>query len=487
MRRHQVAGIPAALLLFALTACTGTSGSESGTAQDMGAAAPPPPDETYGANEPVSPADDPQSTFAVDVDTASYDYARRSLEDGVLPPADQIRPEEFVNYFDQGYAEPEGNGFAVSVDGTELPDWYDAGDATHVMRVGLQTQSASDEGRADVNLTFVIDVSGSMEGDRIALVRDSLDLLVSQLRPTDSVAIVTYESESEVLLGMTDVGDGETLRAAIDDLYARGSTNMEAGLRDGYEIAGEVFDPEKDNRVILLSDGEANVGITEHDAMLEALGEEIAEGITLLTVGVGDSYNQELLEQLADNGDGWAVYFATETEAERVFSERLTSTLGVAARDAKIQVTFDPEYVVEYRLIGFENRAIEDEEFEDDTVDGGEVGPGHSVTALYALTLPMRDVAGDAAVVDVRWEDPETEEIGTASVALNTGADLNADADAHLSVDLVAAAFAEVLRGSAGFDCESLLPAARELAETSEDPDVEELAELIEMASALGA
>jgi Ca-activated chloride channel homolog len=484
MRRHQVAGIPAALLLFALTACTATNGGESGTAQDMGAAEPPPPDETYGANEPVSPADDPESTFAVDVDTASYDYARRSLEDGVLPPADQIRPEEFVNYFEQGYAEPAGTGFAVSVDGTELPDWYDAGDATHVMRVGLQTQSASDEERADVNLTFVIDVSGSMEGDRIALVRDSLDLLVSQLRPTDSVAIVTYESDSEVLLGMTDVGDGEELRASIDDLYARGSTNMEAGLEDGYALAGEVFDPEKDNRVILLSDGEANVGITEHDAMLEALGEEIAEGITLLTVGVGDSYNQELLEQLADNGDGWAVYFATETEAERVFSERLTSTLGVAARDAKIQVTFDDATVAEYRLIGFENRAIADEDFEDDEADGGEVGPGHSVTALYALTLTGD--AGDVGTVGVRWQDPDGEHTGSAEASLPVSG-LNADPDSHLSVDLVAAAFAEVLRGSAGFDCESLLPAARALAETSEDPDVEELAELIAMASELGA
>jgi len=485
MRRHQVAGIPAALLLIALAACTGPN-TESGATQDMaeGEPAPAPADETYGANEPVSPADDPESTFAVDVDTASYDYARRSLQDGALPPADQIRPEEFVNYFGQGYSEPAGNGFAVSVDSAELPEWYDAGDATHVMRVGLQTRSVSDTERADVNLTFVIDVSGSMEGDRIELVRDSLDLLVSRLRPTDSVAIVTYESDSEVLLGMTDVGDGEELRAAIGELYPRGSTNMQAGLEDGYELAGEVFDPDKDIRVILLSDGEANVGLTEHDAMLDELGEDIAEGITLLTVGVGDSYNQELLEQLADNGDGWAAYFATETEAERVFSERLTSTIGVAARDAKIQVTFDDSTVAEYRLIGFENRAIADDEFEDDSVDGGEVGPGHSVTALYALTLTGD--AGDVATVGVRWQDPTEEHTGTAEAVLPTAV-LSEAPDSHLSVDLVAAAFAEILRGSSEFDCEDILPAARELAETSEDPDVKELADLIAIASDLGA
>jgi Ca-activated chloride channel family protein len=488
MRRLQKAAIPAALLLLALAACTESGSTEnlsdSSAAQDSGEASPAAPDETYGFNEPVSPAEDPESTFAVDVDTASYDYARRSLQDGNLPPADQIRPEEFVNYFDQGYAEPDGNGFAVSVDSAALPEWYEAGDATHLMRVGLQTRSEPEAERADVNLTFVIDVSGSMEGDRIALVRDSLHLLVDRLRPTDAVGIVTYEDDAEVLQGIEEVGDGDDLHDAVDDLTARGSTNMEAGLEDGYEMAAEAFDPDRDNRVILLSDGEANVGITEHDEMLEEIGDEIAEGVTLLTVGVGDSYNQEILEQLADNGDGWAVYFATETEAERVFSERLTSTLGVTARDAKIQVTFDASTVAAYRLIGFENRAVEDEEFEDDTVDGGEVGPGHSVTALYALTLTGE--AGDLALADVRWQDPETEETETDRAYLPTES-LADGPGSHLSVDMVAAAFAEILRGSAAFDCEAILPAAQELAETTEDPDVEELAELIAAASDLGA
>lgn len=475
-----------AALLLASAACSndrgdGAADAEYAQAPDAAQA------EEEAVNGPVDPADDAQSTFAVDIDTASYDFARRSLRDGELPPSDQIRPEEFVNYFDQDYPEPEGPGFAITVDGAELPEWYDAGDATHVMRVGLQTRTEDDEARKDVNLTFVIDVSGSMSGDRIDIVRDSLHTLIGELRPADSVAVVTYDSDAAVLKGMTPVGDGEELHAAVDDLNAGGATDMHKGLVYGYEIAGESFDAAKDNRVVLLSDGEANVGLTEHDAILEDLEPRIAEGITLLTVGVGDSYNQETLEQLADNGDGWAVYFATATQAERVFGDRLTSTLGVAARDAKIQVTFDPETVAEYRLIGFENRALEDDEFEDDSVDGGEVGPGHSVTALYALTLTGE--AGDLATAEVRWLDPDTREADTAAATF-TSEDHTAYGEAapSLGTDVLAAAFAEVLRGSAeGFDCAALLPAAGELAAASEDPDVDELAELIALASDLGA
>ncbi|SDL51150.1 Ca-activated chloride channel family protein [Glycomyces sambucus] len=497
MRRPLKATIPAAALaaamtaLTALTACSGPIG-DSG-ASDMAESAPGSVDpgytdtesgETFAPNEAVDPAVDPESTFAVDVDTASYDFARRSLLDGELPPQDQVRPEEFVNSFDYDYPEPEGNGFGVHLETVELPEWYRSGDASLALRVGLQTRTVPDSERADVNLTFVIDVSGSMEADdRIGIVRDSLQMLVGELRPSDAVAIVTYETDSEVLLEMTEVGDGEEIGGAIDDLEARGSTNMQAGLEDGYEIAAESFDSERDNRVILLSDGEANVGLTEHDAMLEEIGGEIADGITLLTVGVGDSYNQELLEQLADNGDGWAVYFASAGEAEEVFSERLTSTLGVTAEDAKIQVTFDPETVADYRLIGFENRALEDDEFEDDSVDAGEVGPGHSVTALYAISTTGE--SGEYASVAVRWTDPETGETGTAEATAGSIVTLLPSHTANVA--LVAAAFAEVLRGSAEFTCADLLADAEELAAQSEYPEVDELVELIAIAADLGA
>jgi Ca-activated chloride channel family protein len=484
MRRLWKITIPIAVLLAPLAACSGT---ESGAVQsDTGAAADATQShEDYGFNEPTAPGDDAESTFALDVDTASYAYARASLLEGSLPPADQIRPEEFVNSFDPGYEEPTGNGFAIVLDTEPLPEWYDSGDATEMMRVGLQTRSEPDTERADVNLTFVIDVSGSMEeDDRIGLVRDSLHTLVDSLRPEDSVAIVTYESDSAVLQKMTDVGDGEELHEAIDELEEGGSTNMQAGLEDGYELAADAYDAEKDNRVILLSDGEANVGLTEHDAMLEEIGEEIAAGITLLTVGVGDSYNQGLLEQLADNGDGWAVYFATEEEAEEVFSERLTSTLGVTAREAKIQVTFNETTVAEYRLIGFENRDVADEDFEDDSVDGGEVGPGHSVTALYAVSLTGE--AGQLAEVEVRWLDPETEEPDTAEAGLDAFT-VTDSAAPSMDVAVLAAAFAEALRGGADFDCGDLLAPAEDLAGTTDDPDVAELAELIAIAAELDA
>ncbi|GAA1668194.1 VWA domain-containing protein [Glycomyces endophyticus] len=489
MRRLQ-ATIPVAVLAAALAACSGPGGGDS--AADMsGEAAPGSVDpgytgaETFAPNEAVDPAEDPESTFAVDVDTASYDFARRSLLDGELPPPDQVRPEEFANSFDYGYGEPEGNGFAVHIERAALPEWYASGDATQLLHVGLQTRTVPDSERADVNLTFVIDVSGSMEADdRIGIVRDSLHMLVGELRPSDAVAIVTYETDSEVLLEMTEVGDGDEIGDAIDDLEARGSTNMQAGLEDGYELAAEAFDADRDNRVVLLSDGEANVGLTEHDAMLEEIGGEIADGITLLTVGVGDSYNQGLLEQLADNGDGWAVYFASAGGAEEVFSERLTSTLGVTAEDAKIQVTFDPATVADYRLIGFENRAVEDEDFEDDSVDAGEVGPGHSVTALYAIT-PTGE-AGDYASVAVRWTDPETGETGSVETTTSTGFGTDI-ADYRIDTAILAAAFAEVLRGTADFTCADLLADVEAQAAITGDPDVAELAELVAIAAELGA
>ena len=483
VRRSPRTAALATASLLALAACTGGEGATESAAESTDQSAPDHSEQESSVGGPTSPSEDARSTFALDVDTASYDFARRSIADGNLPPTDQIRPEEFVNYFEQDYTEPDGPGFSLTVDGAELPDWYEAGDATHLMRVGLQTRSESDAARDDVNLTFVIDVSGSMsDGDRIGIVKDSLHTLVDRLRPTDAVAIVAYETESHLVQGMTEVGDGDELHSAIDELEVGGSTNMIDGLQDGYGIAAESFDHEKDNRVILLSDGEANLGLTEHDAMLDDLDESIAEGTTLLTVGVGDSYNQGLLEQLADNGDGWAVYFSTATEAERVFSERLTSTLGVAARDGRIQVTFEADTVAEYRLIGFENRAVADEEFTDDSVDGGEVGPGHAVTALYAVSLTGEE--GAVAGAEVRWLDPDTAEPGTAAASMTT-ADFDSTSEA-LKVDLVAAAFAESLRGGTGFDCADLIPAARDLAEQTGAPDVVELAELIAAAAELG-
>ncbi|MFC4333787.1 vWA domain-containing protein [Salininema proteolyticum] len=460
----RAAGLAGALAI--LSSCTADGGQEA-------------MNEADAPHTPVDTAEDAVSTFGLDVDTASYEHARARLREGQGVDRDQIRPEEFVNYFDYDYPDPDDGVFSLTVDGMEAPDWYGEG-GDHLMRVALNTAPVEEGERPDVNLTFVIDVSGSMSGEKIGIVRDSLKTLAESLRPSDSVAIVTFNDEDAVLRQMGDVGDGGDLGAAIGDLEASGSTNMHAGLTTGYDIAAEGFDEGAYNRVVLLSDGAANVGPTEHEAILDDLGDHLSANIALLTVGVGRGYDQTALEQLADQGNGWASYFATAEEAETVFGERFTTSLGVVAREAKAQVEFDDATVAEYRLIGYENRALEDDEFDDDSVPGGSIGPGHTVTALYALELTGEE--GPLATVDVRWLDPETREPSTVEATLSAE-DVVAfdDADPDAGVALMAAAFAEELRAPEG-----ALPVLREACADvvggATDPTAEELVELIGLA-----
>lgn len=467
--------------VMALSACS--VAPDGGSAVDAEAAAP--------DSEPVPTDQDNLSTFAVDIDTASYEYARQAIANGWLPESENIRPEEFVNYFRQDYAEPADDGFTVTVDGTRTPEWYTTTDQpTHLVRVGLQTRTEPEDERSDAHLTFVIDTSGSMEGEeRLPVVKESLRTLVDQLRPTDAIAIVTYSDQAQVVQPMTDVADRAQIHSAIESLAVAGSTNMEEGLSLGYQVASEGFGADAINRVILLSDGLANTGSTEHEQILATARDKAADGITLLCVGVGMAYGDNLMEQLADNGDGFAVYFSTATQARKLFVEQLAATLAVRAKDAKVQVTFDPEVVESYRLIGFENRAVADEDFTDDSVDGGEVGPGHSVTALYAVTVAA-EATGSVLSAAVRWLDPDT---GAASQAEGSAefSDTDVDIDAasqRLAVDLIAAAFAEALRGNdvaTELDLAVLAEQAERLAGATEDAEVVELAELIRAAQAL--
>lgn len=442
-------------------------------------------------SEPVMTDEDNLSTFAVDIDTASYEYARQSILNGWLPESENVRPEEFVNHFRQDYPEPVDDGFTVTVDGAVAPEWYTTTDQpTHLIRVGLQTRTEPEEERSDAHLTFVIDTSGSMDAEeRLPVVKESLRTLVDELRPTDAIAIVTYSDQARVVQPMTDVADRAEIHAAIQSLTVGGSTNMEDGLALGYQAASEGFGEDAINRVILLSDGLANTGSTEHDQILATARDKAADGITLLCVGVGMAYGDNLMEQLADNGDGFAVYFSTATQARKLFAEQLAATLAVRAKDAKVQVTFDPEVVESYRLIGFENRAVADEDFTNDSVDGGEVGPGHSVTALYAVTIAP-EATGPILSAAVRWLDPDTgvaaEAEGTTDLA-DTDVDLDS-ASQRLAVDLIAVAFAEALRGNelaTGLDLATLADQASRLAEATEDADVVELAELIAAAHSL--
>ncbi|MFJ2032750.1 von Willebrand factor type A domain-containing protein [Streptosporangium sp. NPDC087985] len=427
------------------------------------------------------------STFALDVDTASYGYAGRVIQEGRLPEPGQVRPEEFVNSFRQDYQEPGGDGFTVHMDGARMRE-----NGTALVRVGLQTRRADAEARRPANLTFVVDVSGSMgEPGRLDLVREALHRLVDQLGPGDQVSVVTFSDEAELVVPMTSADSREALHAAIERLAVQGSTDLEAGLTTGYAEASRAFRPAATNRVILLSDGLANAGDTSWQGILRRVEEFAGRQVTLLCVGVGRDYGDQLMEQLADNGDGAAVYVSSVDDARKVFVEQLTANLDLRARDAKAQVVFNPSVVESYHLIGYENRRLTTEDFRDDTKDGGEVGPGHSVTALYEVRL-RSGASGQLAMATVRWQDPDTRKPGEASRSLDE-ADLSASLwrgpSPRFQVDVVAAVFAEYLRTHeqiAGVGAGELADHATRLAAATEDTAVADLAALIGRAASLG-
>ncbi|MFE5185375.1 von Willebrand factor type A domain-containing protein [Streptomyces sp. NPDC056628] len=440
-----------------------------------------------------APEPDLVSTFALDVDTASYGYARRTLAEGRLPDPGTVRPEEFVNSFRQDYDRPDGNGFTVTVDGarTAREDWS-------LVRVGLATRPAADAGRRPpAALTFVVDISGSMaEPGRLDLAKDSLGVMTDRLRDDDSVALVTFSDEAERVLRPTRVGGHrDEIHDAIDRLEPTDSTNLGAGVETGYETAEDGLRKGATNRVVLVSDALANTGDTDADTILERVSSERREhGITLFGVGVGSDYGDALMERLADRGDGHTVYVSGEREAHQVFSQDLPRNVDLTARDAKAQVVFDPETVREFRLIGYDDRQVADEDFRDDRVDGGEVGPGHTVTALYAVrTAP--DAEGHLATAGVRWLDPRTRAPHEESGGIETGAleDSVWSASPRFQVTATAAYFADALR--AGDDRPGSLPGrvglgelaerADELGSVTEDQDVARLADAIRRASRL--
>ncbi|MGW0823613.1 YfbK domain-containing protein [Streptomyces sp. NPDC002845] len=444
-----------------------------------------------------APSSDYLSTFALDVDTASYGYARRTLADGGLPAPSTVRPEEFVNSFRQDYERPDGSGFSVTVDGARTEESAD-GDWS-LVRVGLATRGEENEGeRPPAVLTFVIDVSGSMgEPGRLDLAQDALGVMADRLRDDDSVAIVTFSDEAETVLPMTrldDDGGRDRVHDAIESLEPTNSTNLGAGVGTGYATAVEGLREGATNRVVLLSDALANTGETDADTILERIAESRREhGITLFGVGVGSDYGDALMERLADEGDGHTTYVSTQEEAHEVFSSELPRNIDLMARDAKAQVTFDPETVAEFQLIGYDNRQVADEDFRNDRVDGGEVGPGHTVTALYAVRV-RPGASGHLATATVRWLDPDTRAPHEESGSLETDAlhdDLwNASPD-RLQVAAVAAYFADALRqGDSRWsdlpgrpDLRQLSDRAEELAYTTEDEDLHDLADAIETAS----
>jgi Ca-activated chloride channel family protein len=464
--------------------------------QDVTIVPPPqPPDtmffENYGVNPFIDTYEDHLSTFALDVDTASYSVARRYVNDGNVPPVDAIRVEEFVNYFDPGYPTPPDIAFGIYADGA--PSTFNT-DGTYILRFGIQGYEVPEYARKPASLTFVIDASGSMEREnRLWLVKQSLQMLVDRLRPDDTVAIVVYGSEARVVLFPTSGEDRTTILNAIYALRTEGSTNAEAGLRLGYQMAWQAFRQNAINRVILCSDGVANVGQTGPDAILNEIRGYVETGITLTTVGFGmGNFNDVLMEQLADNGNGSYAYIDDLDQAQKLFVEDLTSTLQVIALDAKVQVDFNSEVVAYYRLIGYENRDVADQDFRDDTVDAGEIGAGLSASALYAVMF-RPNAEGRIATVQLRWEDPDTHKVTEINGNFNTWdlAQSLEQADPRYQLAVIVAQYAELLRHSpwaAGTSASQLVEHAYRLSSILwDDPEVVEFAGLVSRANQIRA
>lgn len=357
----------------------------------------------HGVNGFTSPSEDSLSTFAVDVDTGSYTIARRKILEGTLPPRDSVRVEEFLNYFRYAYPQPSKGTLGVHLDAAPSP--FSAG--RHLLRVGVQGRALSISERKPIHLTFLVDVSGSMQSpDKLPLVQRSLRILVDNLRDGDTVSLVTYAGSTRVVLPPTGMERKATIHAAIEELSAGGTTAMGSGIQLAYREAMKTVSPGSSSRVVILSDGDANVGPTSPEEIVELIAGYVKEGITVTVVGFGmGNYKDDVMEQFANKGNGNYYYVDSLMEAKRVFQEQLGGTLEVIAQDVKLQVKFDPAQVKRYRLVGYENRDIADRDFRNDTVDAGEIGSGHTVTALYEVELEPG--AGDGfCVVHVRAKQP---------------------------------------------------------------------------------
>ena len=382
--------------------------------------------EQYGelVENPVKQvSESPVSTFSIDVDTGAYANVRRMLNGGRLPPADAVRVEEMINYFPYAYALPRGNArFAVHTEIAPAP-WNPN---RHLLQIGIKGQDVAKTSLPPSNLVFLVDVSGSMNSpERLPLLKSALKLLVNQLRPQDRVSIVTYASGTQVVLEPTSGAHKARIIAALNNLRAGGSTAGAAGIALAYSMAEQGYIGGGINRILLATDGDFNVGVTSFDALKNMAEEKRKGGVSLSTLGFGvGNYNEKLMEQLADAGNGNYSYIDTLNEGQKVLVDEMTSTLATIAKDVKIQIEFNSEVVSEYRLVGYENRMLTREDFNNDKVDAGEVGAGHTVTAIYELTLrgntasvdPLRygkeksgamGKSGELAFLRLRYKEPD--------------------------------------------------------------------------------
>jgi Ca-activated chloride channel family protein len=358
--------------------------------------------ETIETNPVKVTAEEPVSTFSIDVDTASYSFMRASLNNGVLPQDDSVRVEELINYFPYDYPGPDSVEEPFRATVTVMPTPWNAD--TRLVHIGIKGYDVAMAERPQANLVFLIDTSGSMdEPNKLPLVVNSMKLLLDELQPTDTVSLVVYAGSAGTVLEPTKVSEKGKILSALENLGAGGSTAGAEGIRQAYQLARQNFDQNGVNRVILATDGDFNVGITDSDELQGFVERERENGIFLSVLGFGmGNYNDQLMQALAQNGNGAAAYIDTLNEARKVLVEESTSTLFPIAKDVKLQVEFNPATVSEYRLIGYETRLLNREDFNNDQVDAGEIGSGHTVTAIYEIT----PAGSGAELVDaLRYQD----------------------------------------------------------------------------------
>lgn len=417
-------------------------------------------------------AEDPVSTFSIDVDTAAYSNVRRLLSRGALPPSDAVRVEELINYFSYDYPAPEADdAFEVVTELGPAP-WHPGRKLLHI---GIQGQRLAVDELPPANLVFLIDVSGSMRSpDKLDLLKASMKLLLKRLDADDRVAIAVYAGAAGAVLEPTPGDRHATIEAAIDRLAAGGSTNGGAGIQLAYALARQGFIADGINRVILATDGDFNVGTTSEERLEDLVARQRASGVALTVLGFGTgNYNDALMQRLAQSGNGHAAYVDTLNEARKVLVDELSSTLAIIASDVKIQLEFNPAVVAEYRLLGYETRLLDREDFNDDRVDAGDIGAGHSVTALYEITLhdsPARRIdplrygaapepppsarAGELAFLRLRYKSPGAagSRLIERPLRLADGRRALADTSRDFRFAAAVAGFGALLRGGAGLE-----------------------------------
>ncbi len=412
--------------------------------------------------------DEPVSTFSIDVDTASYSFVRASLNNNVLPQSAAVRTEELVNYFPYNYAAPQSAQQPFSTNVAVMPSPWTEG--RKLVRVGIKGYAIDNAARPRANLVFLVDTSGSMNDPaKLPLVKQSLAMLLDQLDDNDHVSIVTYAGSAGTVLEPTPAGQKTKILAALNQLGAGGSTAGAEGIRQAYALAERNLDPRGVNRVILATDGDFNVGITDQNELKGYVERERGKGIFLSVLGFGmGNYNDALMQTLAQNGNGAAAYIDTLSEARKTLVDEATSTLFPIAKDVKIQVEFNPATVAEYRLVGYETRMLKREDFDNDKIDAGDVGSGQSVTAIYEIvpvggpraigdlrySKPASRVsdagrAGEYGFVKIRYKLPKSDTSQLISTPINRAVEFarfdEAPEDARFAVGV--ASFAELLRG----------------------------------------